>query len=226
MTRLTPNEIQRSPDAPIFDDTSIELLSELCFRRDDNPFKVDLVFAFSSSHGTAELATIIDNLLQGTSQKVFITGGIPPYADTPQTEIAESELVLRHIDQTKYPPGTFFVESSSRNTLENVTEALKVLDFSNYERVLFIFKSHAAGRGYLTLKQFLSPNTHIYQKTWAPVYDGKYALSKDVWFRSDFGRARVWGEFLRIKKYGERGDIAYPNDVRSIVENLYRKLGN
>lgn len=221
MKTLSKNEIERNPQPPQFNGVTINLLTDLCFRKDDNVEPVDLIFVFSSSHGTKELSSLIKNLLQKkVSQKVFITGGIPTYIDTPHSSIPEAELVLRGINKEQYPQVDFYSESISRNTLENVTEALKVLDFSQYSKILFIFKSHAAGRGYLTLKKFMSPATHIFQKTWAPLYEEQYNLKKNNWFDTDFGRRRVWGEYLRIRKYGERGDIAYPDKARGIVRQI------
>ncbi len=32
--------------------------------------------------------------------------------------------------------------------------------------------------------------------------------------------SRVWGEFLRIKLYGERGDIYYDEPVKVLVDEI------
>jgi hypothetical protein len=84
---------------------------------------------FERAYSAKQLASVVEDLLdKKISNKVFITGGTPSYT-----------------------------ENALRNTLENVTEALKVLDFFSYSTILFVFKTHAAGRGYLTLKKYASP---------------------------------------------------------------------
>ncbi len=114
----------------------------------------------------------------------------------------------------------FFHEDQSTNTPENVTEALKILDFSDYAKVLFIFKSHDARRGYLTLRKFL-PDAQLIQKTFNTQYPGTdRILNQETWHTFDFGRSRIWGEYLRIKKYGERGDIALDDETKSLITEI------
>jgi hypothetical protein len=153
--------------------------------------------------------------------EVFLTGGVATYTESRKSRICESQLQLNQFDLAAYPDVKFLTESKSRNTLENVTEALKVHDFSKYKKIMFIFKTHAAGRGYLTLKKFVSPSTVLIQKTWAPIYPNTdKEITRDSWNSFDFGRSRVWGEFLRIKKYGERGDIFYDDKTKDLVYKI------
>ena len=221
---MNTREVEGHPEAPLLSEELTRLLTELCFRPDDSIEPVDLLFVFSSTTGTDLLAKLVEDLLdKGITNKVFITGGIPAFEDAEKIPKPECELVLEKIDKTKYPGVQFYTEDKSTNTLENLTEALKVLDFSSYDRVMFIFKKHDPRRAYLTLRRFL-PKTKLIQKTFAPIYTGTdRSLDKDTWHTYDFGISRVWGEYLRIKKYGERGDIAYDEDTRSLVlqiENL------
>jgi hypothetical protein len=128
--------------------------------------------------------------------------------------------VLQSIKSTDFPNVKFYNEIKSTNTLENVTEALKVLDFSNYKTIVYVFKKHDCRRAYLTLRKFL-PNTKLIQHTFEPTYTGTdRPLNKDTWYTYDFGKSRVWGEFLRIKLYGERGDIAYDEETKWLVEEI------
>ncbi len=219
--------IKRNPPAPELSKETIKLLTELCFRPDGPLEPVDLIFEFSSPRDPEQTIQIIENLLKkNISKKVFITGGASDYIDSPKFDKPESELLLEKMDVGKFPDVKFFSENKSTNTLENVTEALKVLDFSNYSKILFIFKRHDSMRGYLTLKKFI-PQAKIIQQTFAGTYAGTdRPLDENTWHTYEFGRTRVWGEFLRIKKYGQRGDIFYDEEIDKIVKQIDELTGN
>ena len=145
-------------------------------------------------------------------------GGGSTYKDTVRfVDKPESSYILDEINLSQYSDVQFYSEINSRNTLENVTEALKILDFSDYKSILYISKSHDCKRCWLTLKRFL-PNAKLLQQTFSGLYPNTdRVLAPDNWSTFDFGISRVWGEYLRIKKYGERGDIAYDEDTRQLV---------
>ncbi len=214
-------EIKRNPQTPELSQEAIELLTKLCFRPDTQLEPVDLIFEFSSPREPDRVVQIIENLLKNNiSRKVFVTGGMPDFVDSPKLGKSESEILLEKIDLSKFPEVQFFSENKSTNTLDNVTEALKVLDFRNYEKVLFIFKRHDSMRAYLSLKKFL-PNTKILQQTFAGLYVGTdRPLDENTWHTYEFGKTRVWGEFLRIKKYGRRGDIFYDEKIDEIIKQI------
>ncbi len=224
---MQSREIERSPVPPELNEEAIELLTKLCFRPDDELEKADLILALSSATEIEKFAKTIENLIQkGISDKVFIAGGAPRYSDSEDIPKAESVIALELINPEKYPDVNFFIETKSTNTLENVTEALKVLDFRNFKKIVYIFKKHDSRRGYLTLKKFL-PNTKLIQHTFEPIYPGTdRPLTKNTWFTYDFGKSRVWGEYLRIKLYGERGDIAYDDETKNLVGEIGRVIKN
>ena len=224
MKALKQNGIPRNPEAPDLDDESIKLLTQLCFRQDDKTERVDLIFVYGTA--TCSIAkrmarVVLDLLNKNVCDKVIITGGFTNKSDTKKFSKAESDLLIDEIDVDKYNRVEFIIENKSFNMLENVTEALRILDFSNYKKILFIFKSHAAGRGYLTLRKYL-PKTEILQKTFNTKYSkAELEINRDNWHTFDFGRSRVWGEFLRIRKYGQRGDIEF-DEVKDLVRQIDR----
>ena len=58
-----------------------------------------------------------------------------------------------------------------------------------------------------------------------PNMDGAHAsVSAQTWHRYAAHRDIVWGEFLRIEKYGERGDIAYPSHIRALVGAIRKAI--
>lgn len=215
-------EIERNPKTPKLSPRAIELLTELCFRKNDEPKKVDGIFEFSSTIDVGKLANLIEKLLsQGISQKVFITGGVAPITQELKIHQSEADLVLSLIDREKFKDVQFFIERKSTNTLENVAETYKNPEFAKCQSILFIFKAHGGGRGYLTLRK-LFPKAKILQQTFAAKYpypEATDVIARDNWHTFEFGRTRVWGEFLRIKTYGQRGDIEY-NEVKKLVEEI------
>lgn len=220
-------EIERNPTVPELTETAVELLTELCFRKNDELKEVDGIFLYASTGGMRDFATLVTDILsKNISKQVFITGGLtPPYLlqelhlENPITE-ADGLLSLLHPEQ--YKDLQVFVERKSTNTLENVTETFVHPEFLACKSLLFVFKSHAAGRGYLTLRKFF-PQTDIIQQTFDTKYpQAEKEISRDNWHTFDFGRGRVWGEFLRIKTYGSRGDIEY-DSVRDLVEKIEKE---
>ncbi len=219
---MQAREVDRHPAVPELSDEAIKLVTQLCFRRDDPIEPADLIFVFSTPLEPDIVVGIITDLLNhNISKKVFISGGSSAkYGGVNGIEKPESSYVLDRIDKTDFPGVEFYSETTSANTLENVTESLKVLDFSSYEKVLYVFKSHASRRAYLTLRKFL-PTAKLVQKTFSAVYPNTdIILDATTWHTYAFGRERVWGEYLRIKKYGERGDVAYDDETRMLVEKI------
>ncbi len=163
-----------------------------------------MIFVFSTSVYEQPLAQMITEYLEaGVTDKVFLTGGSVAYADVRYNKLTECDLVLQHISIKRFPGVKFLTERNSTNTNANITEALKVYDFSQLEKVMFVFKSHAAGRGYLILRSLL-PKTQLLKKTFSihyPEVEGVEELTRDNWYKSQFGREKVWGEYLRILKY-------------------------
>lgn len=221
-------EVDRNPEPPKLNTKSIQLVTDLCFRKDDVLKQVDGLFVYSSIVGIDPLARVINNILsKKITDQLFVTGGFTPPALLEELGIraglTEAETVLNAIHVDQYKNLKVFVERESTNTLANVTETLKFPQFRDCKSLIFIFKSHAAGRGYLTLRKYF-PDALILQQTFNTKYPrAAKEITRENWFTFDFGMKRVWGEFLRIKKYGSRGDIEY-GEVRELVEEIEREI--
>lgn len=221
-------EIERNPIAPRLNSKAKELITQLCFRKDDKLKKVDGIFVFSSLVDIKKLAKLIEKILEkGVSKKVFITGGVIPDDRARDLKIKkgsiEADLLLAALNVERFKDVRFYVEKKSLNTLENVTEILKIPEFKKCKSLLFIFKSHAAGRGYLTLRKFFQ-SAEILQMTFNAKYEKENkSITKNNWHSFAFGRSRVWGEYLRIKKYGSRGDIEYKS-VEKLLDKIEKEI--
>lgn len=216
-------EIARQAQPPKLNIESIKLLTDLCFRKDDFPNNVDYIFCFGSTFFLDILATEIIKTCTVTQTKhLILTSGLK--VESNQSCIPSGSEALFKLIQNKVPQEiTILQEHASTNTRENVIEALKVHDFTKAKSILFIFPSYACGRGYLTLRKFC-PDTIIYQHSWNKIYPefGTH-IDRDTWANHQWSEQRVWGEFLRIKLYGERGDIAY-DEVKNLVARIDKSI--
>lgn len=222
--------LERNPDPPLFNKEACQLITRLCFRKDDQPQKVDGIFVYASAIGLKDLSDLIKKLLlQGFSDQLFLTGGITPQPLSKELEIkdkqCEADLILNKLGPKETKGVKVFVERKSSNTLENVTETLKNPAFKKCRNLIFIFKAHASGRGYLTLRKFF-PQTKILQQSFAVTYPrASQPIKRETWSTFDFGRRRVWGEFLRIRKYGAKGDIAH-QEVKNLIKKIELEINN
>jgi hypothetical protein len=106
------------------------------------------------------------------------------------------------------PRERVLVEDRAGNTLENVRFGIEVLQSAKLqlESLLFFCKSHHAGRARRTLERWL-PCTTLTCATYDEVYDGIEVRQADWWLHR-ISRSRVYGEYLRMVRYSQRGDIA------------------
>jgi hypothetical protein len=209
-------EIPKNAVAPKLNQEVIDLLTKLCFRQNDRIDKVDLIFVLGSTD-FVQSANIVRELLgRGNSKIVLIAGGMPKYEDSKKLSKSEAEIILEYIKPEEFSGIEFILEKSSNNTSENVVNGLKFFK-KPINSLCFINRSQGAGRCYLTLRKHL-PKAKILQYVFESNYNG-IPVGKDNWFKTEFGRGRVWGEFLRIKKYGEEGYIEF-DEVKDLVKEI------
>jgi hypothetical protein len=213
-------EIPKLPEVPDLTPNLIKSLSELCFRNESDlaPHISDTVFVFGTAVSFDKAAEAIEEVLERVNpRRLVLSGGMPTYPDSYKVTKPESRLLYDSIQKLLPKDLEVFLEETSNNCIENVQNALPFLKDSH--QITFITKSFGAGRHYLTLKKFL-PNVQYTQKTFNPLYPGSTAyVAKEDWYVNSHSIMRVWGEFLRIAKYGQRGDIAY-DEVKSLLDNI------
>ena len=168
----------------------------------------DLLFIFGTSTIDNEiLESVARDCLQGRFSKVLVTGlSGRLYDETgkPVARIMRDELIARGV-----PSDIILVQDRSTNTLEDVAFSLDVLkkhDFSP-ESIAFLCKAHHSGRCLRSLRKFF-PSQTLSPVTYLAEYEG-VKVSKADWYKHPVSRGRVYGEYLRIIKYTERGDIAH-----------------
>lgn len=200
-------EIEKSPRAPVMFPELIDALTGLCFA-EDRKEKADVLFVFGTNIIQQQLAKKICVLLEeGIVKKVIITGGVASYENIILQSIPESELILSHIPTEKFNDVQFIKENNSKNSLENVLEANLIYDFRPDEKIIFMSHSYASMRSKLTLKKICPDKILLSHPYDIPTESKRYPISKKFWWKTVYGQAVVWGEFLRFVKYGERNDF-------------------
>lgn len=213
-------EISKKPIIPALSKEQLTLLTELCFLKDSAMERsdIDTIFLFGTSISLDKAAEKILQLLEKpTVKKLILTGGCPAYHDSYKIAKAESELMYDIIRQNIPGHIEVFLETKSNNCQENVSNSLSFLRGSN--SIALITKNFGMGRHYLTFRKFF-PNDQISYQSFAPLYpESELYITNDNWFNHEKHISRVWGEYLRIKSYGERGDIEF-EEVKNIVEKI------
>ncbi|MAF24835.1 hypothetical protein CL634_04585 [bacterium] len=195
-------EVARNPKVPDLSEAKIAQITSEVFVM-PNPHPADIIFVFGSSGGdwqlvadlyAAELANLI--VVTGKTGRHFSKTG------QPLAHMIREKLILKGV-----PAEAMLVQDKSTNTLEDVKFSKQILDDLGLHprAILFVSKSHHSGRAERTLKKYF-PQAEIFSATYNTSYEG-IKVARHTWSRHEISRQRVYGEWLRIQKYSERGDI-------------------
>ncbi len=198
----------------------IDKINELCF----NPMPyvagdcdAAIIFGTSSEPNQKKLASEFPLAFAIYKPKiVYLTGG-----ETSEGDI-ESRRIYFYLFRYggNYQSVEFKIDEQSKDTKQNVEEAIKV-GLDTHKRILFITKSPHCGRCFLTLRKYL-PNVELMQHGYNPIWNEKKApVTMENWSTTPEVIKMVWAEFLRIERYGLRGDIAYPEEIRKKVSEIH-----
>lgn len=202
--------IPREPKMPKLTSQQLEMITEIVFGPELPVQTSDLIFVFSAPQ-TGIWQTTLSAWQQQLAPKIFVTGGQSKTAGAAYQKLVgnqtENALITKRLVDHGVPVAAIIGEDRSSNSLENVVFATQVFDFTTIKRLLFVTKEHVVGRHWRTLKQHLPANVELIPYSYAAEYDG-VTVRRDNWQASAVGRSRVWGEFLRIQAYSEKGDIA------------------
>ncbi|MFD1738717.1 YdcF family protein [Bacillus salitolerans] len=205
MKPLIPKEMK----VPDLNSRQIEELTNIVFLPEVEPTYCDAIFVFAGTHpGHWEKA--IEAYKKGYSQKLIVTGGVSPtgvkHPHWKDQNESEANVIICKLLENGIKRDSIVFENKSRNTLENVLFAKEVFDFSSIKSLLFVCKNHACGRQYRTLVQHIPNNISYVSFGFNAHYQG-HTVSRDDWMKTEIGRARVFGEYLRILHYGKMGHI-------------------
>lgn len=201
--------ISKTPDVPDLSAQEINFLTEVTFGEDVAAKPCDALFVFGGTH-CGHWEKTIEAYQKGLAEKIIVTGGVSP-TGTPDSNWTygkkpEAEVIVSHLLAAGISREVIFFENHSTNTLENVLFAKEIFDFGSIQSLMFVSKSHVAGRQQRTLAKHLPEHLTYVPYTFDATYEGIF-ISRQTWMTSEVGRSRVWGEYLRILHYGKKGDI-------------------
>ncbi len=219
-------EIAKIPKVPPLTTKAVKLLGSLCFRKNSIKIpSVDCLLIFGTAVSFKELAFSFEVLMKNTSaKKILVTGGKEEYPDARKHDLPESEMIFAEIKDFIPKKTDVILEKKSQNTYENLLFGLEMLE-RPIPSVCFVTKSFHSQRAYLTLKKFLG-ESKIFQSTYDPIYPsvGKKFCEQD-WFEHPEYLSRVWGEFLRIRQYGTRGDLPL-DEVKETIHEIEKETND
>lgn len=164
------------------------------------PKPAEVLFIFGSVQGDWDVWA--ERISAGWFGRVVIAGQTGPSYSAhgiPISEAMRAELVARGV-----PEGLLHLQTRSTNTLEDVSMSLEHI--GNPKTLAFAAKSHHSGRCARTLRRFF-PNVELLAHCFDALVEGQ-PLSVHSWPSFQAGRETVMGEYLRIRHYSARGDIA------------------
>lgn len=212
---MTTREIPKEPPVPALTEEQIAIMTEAVFLEEvaAKP-KCDVLFVFSGTH-PGHWETAIAAYRDGLAPLVLVTGGPVKSDGWNPAGRTEAEVIAQHLLEADVPREALLLETRSRNSLENVLFAKEVFNFTAVRSVLFVCKSHAAGRQCRTLKKHLPPGIIYVPAAFDTLYRG-VRINRHTWAETEIGRSRVYGEYLRLLRYGDRGDIE-PLEERLVI---------
>lgn len=219
MSEELQREISKVPECPDMDNALISALTDLCFQ-EESITGSDLLFVFGSNVQHREIADIIKYMLDNELvDQVLITGGIANYNGSFYKKKAESEQIKSFIPLEKYKDKKIYTENKSKNIIENIIEAKKIISFKNIRSMTFLSHSYASTRAALSLKKYF-PEIELHCIPLPlPTDFLKYPISRQMWSKTEYGRGLIWGEYLRLLTYGERGDFPI-DEIREALDHV------
>ncbi len=222
---MQQREIEKEPDVPYISAKARMLLSDLCFRNDSRDLsRVTDFLVMGTPFSHDELKQSMKSLLQKATsiKKMVISGGVNLYEDSQDVKESEAKEIYNKIKVYLPSEVDLYLEEEATNTLENVEKSLRYfLDTS--DSLCFISQNFHAGRCFLALQKYYPQHT-LYQWTFEPLLPQvPVRMKKSNWFEYPYFKARVWGEYLRIRKYGERGDFPIES-ISSVISQIAREI--
>jgi hypothetical protein len=219
LSRIDTVAIPNFPQPPALSAAAIDEITEIVFGAAEPPQPCDLIFIFGGSHPGLWIAGA-EAYHAGLGPKIIATGGYKSTAirhhtwqhgARPEAFVIRDELVTRGV-----PEQQVIVEDRSTNSLENVLFAQQMYDFSSLTSILVVCRSHGIGRQCRTLRHHINPRIAVRPYSFATnVGHAGVSITRENWMTMEDSRAGIFSNFLKIIKYGRKGDIeplAYLSD--------------
>lgn len=199
-------EIPRLVSCPSLTERQVGFLTDVCFGTAIESAPCEGVFVFGSSVHRSVIAKVLaDRFVLSPPRALILSGGLISEEDG----LTEAESLFCMLRSEGIPRSIqVHLETRSTNTLDNVRFSLSFLEELAECRVAFVSHAYAAGRASRTLQAHVRTG-RSYRSQPVPVWPGSGSLTSADWYASASQRDTVWAEYLRIVRYGMRGDISF-----------------
>jgi uncharacterized SAM-binding protein YcdF (DUF218 family) len=211
LARIDSIAIPNWPQPPALSEVAIAEITDVVFGAPETPPPCNLIFIFGGSHPGLWIAGAQAYQL-GLGPHILATGGYKPTAirhhswqhgTRAEALVIRDELVARGV-----PEQHITVEDRSTNSLENILFAQALYDFSTLHSILVVCRSHGVGRQCRTLRRHTDPSISVHAYPFATnVGREGVPITRDNWMTMEDSRAGIFSNFLKIIKYGRKGDI-------------------
>jgi len=214
--------IPKYPRVPNLNKNQITKLTNIVFLPKRDLKKNDVIFVFGSTHPACVEATY-QAYKEGLGREIIISGGRSnareKHKDWTGGDGSEASSISSQLIERGIPEDRIHVEEQATNSKENVILATKLFDFSKVKGVTIISKNYVVGRQYRTLMKYIPSRIQISSYGYNVYLDDGTTFDENNWTEKAQSRSLVFGEYLRIISYGERGDIVKNCDP---IEGLER----
>lgn len=202
--------IPKYPIVPNLKENQVIELTRIVFSPKRDLKKNDVIFVFGSTH-PACVEAAYQAYEKGLGKEIIISGGNSnsrdKHKDWTSGDSSEASSISSKLLERGVPEDKIYVEDKASNSKENVILATKLFDFSKVKSVTIISKNYVVGRQYRTLKKYIPSDIYISSYGYNVYLDDGTTFDENNWTEKDQSRSLVFGEYLRIICYGERGDI-------------------
>ncbi|MDR0319255.1 MAG: YdcF family protein [Rickettsiales bacterium] len=230
-------EISKLPATPKFSGKLVQLITDFIFQPDaDYDISGKTLFVCSIANLNAMIGKFneLENIKES---KIVVSGGVNPIYKklTPETVLmrlmarrnkikwadilhnSESYIIRKRLEKVAGPLNVC-TEYRSTNTRENWVNSRNLEFMNNPNGIVILSDATYSLRQKLTARAVLPPETKIETISYEAHYNGPFMndmwcpflnlhASRDGWYKNFFARKVVWSEVLRIKKYGDKGDL-------------------
>lgn len=216
--------IPKFPQVPPLSDKQIQALTTMTFYQEIKPEPCDAIFVFGGSH-LGNWQQPLQAYNNGLSKKIIVTGGSSSWGMKHRgwNEAAgtEAEHIVSKLLENGVPKDIIVYETKSKSSLENVTEAKAIVDFTTIKSLLVICKSYGTGRQIRTLQKQLQEEMVYIPYPFDTNFDDEPLLTRSTWHETEKNRALVFGEYIRIIHYGNQGHISSINQPIDGLEDAH-----
>lgn len=164
---------------------------------EDRPQRADLIVV-AGSGSTRVAKESLKLYKQGFANKIIFTGGFNEKLGKRESEFMADIAVRDGVDRKD-----IYLEKKSTNTKENAIESLRLVKASKLKHKIII----VVGKPYHALRLKMT-FAKVFPKSKILVAPSKYdSLSKKNWWKTEWGRWRVFAEVEKIGKYYIKGDL-------------------